>query len=143
MNNFQSDYRHPLWQKKRLEILQLKSFACEVCADENSELNVHHKRYIKGNKPWEYEDNIFMVLCKRCHTYTHAQMNTAKEIVSEVPIGRLFGLNTILYRIYCIEDDELFNQALINIVNYIDDITGVENTQPILKPWAKNEPFVL
>ena len=34
-------------------------------------LNVHHKYYVLGKKPWEYEDNALVTLCESCHQKRH------------------------------------------------------------------------
>lgn len=34
-------------------------------------LNVHHKYYVTGLKPWEYEDDALVTLCKECHQKRH------------------------------------------------------------------------
>lgn len=39
-------------------------------------LNVHHRYYIKGNKPWEYSDDALITLCESCHKLTHARERT-------------------------------------------------------------------
>jgi hypothetical protein len=57
----------PEWQKKRLLILSRDSFTCLLCGDKNTTLHVHHKEYLPGRKPWEYEDDNFQTLCKHCH----------------------------------------------------------------------------
>jgi len=58
---------HPKWQRKRLEIMQRDDFKCQLCKDEETTLNIHHKEYKNGNKPWEYENDNFITLCKDCH----------------------------------------------------------------------------
>ena len=60
-------YKDPRWQKKRLEIMQRDNFTCCMCDDTTSTLNVHHRKYILGRKPWEYEDEDFITLCEECH----------------------------------------------------------------------------
>jgi hypothetical protein len=60
--------KHPKWQRKRLEIMQRDNFKCCLCLDEETTLNVHHKQYMNGKKPWEYEDDNFMTLCEDCHS---------------------------------------------------------------------------
>jgi hypothetical protein len=35
------------------------------------DLNIHHKLYIKGKKPWEYDDDALITYCKECHENTH------------------------------------------------------------------------
>lgn len=34
-------------------------------------LQVHHKYYIKGNDPWEYQDDALITLCPECHKNEH------------------------------------------------------------------------
>jgi len=34
-------------------------------------MQVHHKRYIKGRLPWDYEDYYLVTLCDRCHFLYH------------------------------------------------------------------------
>lgn len=60
--------KSPLWQRKRLEILSRDSFTCQLCQDTETELHVHHKKYTKGHKPWEYPNDNFTTFCIHCHT---------------------------------------------------------------------------
>ena len=57
----------PKWQKKRLLILERDKFTCQICNDTEETLQVHHKTYIAGRLPWEYENSNFTTLCKTCH----------------------------------------------------------------------------
>ena len=59
--------KHPLWQKKRLEIMKRDGFQCKKCGDTESPLHVHHKKYIDGNDPWEYPNKFLITLCEECH----------------------------------------------------------------------------
>lgn len=63
--------RDPRWQKKRLEILQLRGWKCVSCEDSEEELHVHHRYYISGRDPWEYPDWCYEVKCKSCHQHDH------------------------------------------------------------------------
>lgn len=36
-------------------------------------LNVHHKFYQKGKKPWKYDDDALVTLCGACHQKTHEE----------------------------------------------------------------------
>jgi hypothetical protein len=58
--------RDPRWQRKKSEILQRDDFTCQLCADTETELQVHHKKYT-GLKPWEYDDKELITLCITCH----------------------------------------------------------------------------
>lgn len=68
-NDFFDQYKDPQWQKKRLKIMERDEFMCQNCFDNESTLNVHHKYYIAGNKPWEYPDELLITLCKECHEW--------------------------------------------------------------------------
>ena len=36
-------------------------------------LNIHHKYYILGRKPWEYDNDALITLCPHCHQKRHLQ----------------------------------------------------------------------
>jgi len=48
-------------------------------------LNIHHKYYIDGNSPWEYDDNALITLCESCHKKVHqsAQTPVYRKIISK------------------------------------------------------------
>lgn len=60
----------PHWQRKRQDILTRDNYTCCHCGDKETTLHVHHKTYISGRQPWEYDDSNFIVLCKYCHFIT-------------------------------------------------------------------------
>jgi 5-methylcytosine-specific restriction endonuclease McrA len=66
-SDFFAQYKSPLWQRKRLEIMERDNFKCCDCQSDDKTLNVHHKYYIYGKKPWEYADGILITLCEDCH----------------------------------------------------------------------------
>jgi hypothetical protein len=61
--------QNPLWQKKRLEILQRDEFQCIHCGCNDKELHVHHRWYQFGKDIWDYPDSCFETLCFECHEY--------------------------------------------------------------------------
>lgn len=78
--------KDPRWQKKRLEILDAADWKCQsdYCQSEpNTTLHVHHKIYIKGNQPWEYEDWAYKVLCGPCHKLQQAFMDKSSEVLAK------------------------------------------------------------
>lgn len=87
-NNYKELIQSPMWQKKRLEVFNQKGFRCEECGDEESQLAVHHKYYKYNLKPWEYEDDAYMVLCTSCHDDVHK----AKKIVLTVQEAQIISL---------------------------------------------------
>ena len=92
--------RHPLWQKKRLEILSRDEFCCTLCGDHETELHIHHKEYKRGSEPWEYEDSVLQTLCKHCHalvenlkTFSCTPLVVAKNNIDES--GELVAISCI------------------------------------------------
>ena len=51
-------------------------------------LNVHHKYYIKGKAPWEYEDDALITLCEDCHKKAH---------LTHIPVYREIDRKRLLY----------------------------------------------
>jgi hypothetical protein len=71
--NYRDLLRLPQWQKRRLTRLEASGWACEQCRATERELQVHHKRYVRGRAPWEYEDDELEVLCDNCHAAEHGK----------------------------------------------------------------------
>lgn len=136
--------RSPLWQKKRLEIMQRDDFACQHCGSEDNELQVHHLVYHKGAKPWEYDNSELITLCSHCHEVeTEAKSQhyeTFKEICklgrevgfSEQYIGEMF--NTVFRVIESIAtnsmsgiDKDIAYYTLLNTCNNRDASILFEN----------------
>jgi hypothetical protein len=59
--------KDPRWQKKRLQIMDRDKFSCRYCGNSERTLNVHHLLYEKGANPWDYESNLLVTLCEKCH----------------------------------------------------------------------------
>ncbi len=55
-------------------------------------LHIHHKYYIKGQKPWEYKDEVLITLCADCHQKKHSTSsislysNEMQIIKSHLPV---------------------------------------------------------
>lgn len=59
--------KDPRWQKKRLEIMNRDEFMCQSCQATESQLQIHHKIYLKKKMPWEMGDENLVTLCCDCH----------------------------------------------------------------------------
>lgn len=92
--SWSDQYKHPNWQKKRLEVMQAAGFACETCGDKDTTLNVHHKRYVKGRKVWEYAREELQCLCEPCHGEEHSNRELLNRLllVSISPLPAAIGL---------------------------------------------------
>lgn len=82
-NNYSDKLKNPKWQKKRLEILNLHGFKCEKCGCEDKELHVHHRFYLKGREVWQYDNDVFQVLCCDCHEKEHEKGKEVNEVIPE------------------------------------------------------------
>lgn len=80
--NYSEKLKNPKWQKKRLEILNLHGFKCENCGCEDKELHIHHRFYLKGREVWQYDNDVFQVLCSDCHEKEHSK---EKEVIDVIP----------------------------------------------------------
>ena len=76
--------KDPRWQKVRLKKLEAAEWLCEACYDAETTLSVHHKRYVKGRKPWEYESHELVVLCQPCHEMEHEAKDQRSELIAHL-----------------------------------------------------------
>jgi 5-methylcytosine-specific restriction endonuclease McrA len=65
----------PKWKSKAYEIRRRDKFACRGCKRKDKPLHVHHKHYIVGLKPWEYNNRDLYTLCEVCHKIEHHMIN--------------------------------------------------------------------
>ena len=85
--------KDPRWQKKRLEVLNEAGWQCRYCSSGERTLNVHHKRYRAGAKPWEYESDELEVLCEMCHAALTEASRVLKSIVETADAGIIYRLS--------------------------------------------------
>lgn len=93
---WKEQYRHPNWQKKRLEALEAAGFTCQRCGDTETSLHVHHKRYVKGRNVWEYGADELDILCEPCHEQTHADKDLLNELLSKVPASEISSVTAVV-----------------------------------------------
>jgi hypothetical protein len=79
--NYKDQLSHPLWQKKRLEILERDEFKCRYCGDKETQLQVHHFFYKKGLNVWEYDNDNLITVCKHCHTVLTNDQKAKKDLI--------------------------------------------------------------
>lgn len=76
--------KDPRWQKVRLKMLEAAGWSCQACSDATTMLSVHHKRYVKGRAPWEYEAHELVVLCQPCHEMEHEAKNLRADLIARL-----------------------------------------------------------
>jgi len=69
-----AQYRLREWRDLREQIFKLDSYTCQQCFRGRADgviLQVHHKNYFKGRKPWDYPLGMLETICKSCHAAEH------------------------------------------------------------------------
>lgn len=89
---YSEQLRHPLWQRKRLEVLDKAEWSCQACGAKDQTLHVHHKRYVKGRMAWQYESAELAALCETCHQETHHADDVFREVLAYAPIAGPFSV---------------------------------------------------
>lgn len=64
----------PRWKLKAENIRLRDKHKCRLCGVTNTQLDVHHLRYIEGKEAWDYDDGDLVTLCHRCHEKLHASL---------------------------------------------------------------------
>lgn len=70
-------YRTSDWKAFRQQIIALHDHVCVRCGRgpaDGAVLQVHHKHYVAGRKPWEYPYEVCEALCKGCHAEEHGKI---------------------------------------------------------------------
>lgn len=80
-----AQYDDPLWQKKRLKIMEYARFRCQGCGTRKEKLNVHHSYYLPGKKVWQHPDCSLLCLCWLCHQKLHGITDSQIEPPKVVP----------------------------------------------------------
>lgn len=79
MSAYSERLKHPMWQRKRLEILERDEFRCTGCGADDRQLHVHHLFYSKGREPWDYPSLSLTTLCHECHDVAHGEGREGNE----------------------------------------------------------------
>lgn len=90
----------PRWKKLRRRIICRDYFMCTQCGDKESALHVHHKTYLSGLQPWEYDPDLLITLCERCHIKHHRNQPDPHPVkipglsgIGKIPDGAYSGLS--------------------------------------------------
>ncbi len=121
--SYKEKLKDPRWQRKRLYILDRDGFKCRYCGDNKSSLQVHHHFYINGTEPWEYDDEVYVTLCGKCHVHEEEMKKmdlNSMRLLLMTGIGRdkINYLVTELFRYF--KDSQSFEykfQVLSKVLN--------------------------
>ena len=75
------------WIRKSRAIKQRDCFRCTSCRS-TKRLEVHHKIYVSGRRPWEYDDRYLTTLCRSCHEKEHASKDISQFVTRDKKLIR-------------------------------------------------------
>lgn len=88
-------YRTSNWKAFRNSVIELDGGKCSVCGKNSKDtvMQVHHKKYISGLKPWEYATKDCFTLCRGCHASEHGIIKPkfGWEYQGDEDLGDLIG----------------------------------------------------
>ncbi|MEZ7528252.1 HNH endonuclease [Cloacibacterium normanense] len=88
-------YQGEAWKSFRGDIIESDGFICSHCGRNSFDvvLQVHHTKYIKGRKLWEYAGEDCITLCRGCHAMEHGIImpNYGWEYICDEDLGDLIG----------------------------------------------------
>lgn len=85
------------WKTFRLKIIKRDKYQCTNCRTKNCLLHVHHKIYIEGRMPWQYNPEHVVTLCTHCHKQVHE--TTKIPVVTFESIRKVQDVNTVVQKI--------------------------------------------
>lgn len=89
-------YKNEIWKEFRKDIIESDGYKCTICKRTSNEaiLQVHHKKYIKGRKLWEYASKDCITLCRGCHAIEHGLIMPTMgwEFICDEDLGGLNGI---------------------------------------------------
>lgn len=80
------------WKQRRLEIMRRDGFRCRRCGA-SGKLNVHHRWYLHGRKPWSYSDRCLVTLCEQCHHRLHMMRHIVSIVWTVILIAVAYVLS--------------------------------------------------
>jgi len=89
MSNYSELLKDQRWQDKRKEIIKRDNYECQYCGLGLKKLNVHHLIYLKGLKPWEYDNELLITLCDEHHKMIHDMNKIIAIIAKNVIINKI------------------------------------------------------
>jgi hypothetical protein len=88
-------YSHRDWVRFREGGIRLDGGRCVRCGRSRPEvvLQLHHRIYVDGRKPWEYNYSDCETLCKGCHAQEHGILMPTSDwaLLSSDDLGKLGG----------------------------------------------------
>ncbi len=88
--------KHPHWLALRARLFQEQRHLCNDCGEyfgDSKGLELHHCWYECGKDPWDYPDDCFLVLCRKCHVTRQKVQNSAQVVLGQ--LSRLLSVEEL------------------------------------------------
>lgn len=111
----------PRWFRFRDQFLRDKSVEtdyglkpqCENCGHwPDKYVQVHHKRYINGREPWEYDYEDLRILCRECHEYIHTLEKRLRAFAISLTVDECDQMAALLDEMELCKKQDNLAQAL-------------------------------
>ena len=142
-------YADRKWALFREQVIELDGGECVSCGRSRLDgvvLQVHHKRYVWGRKPWEYDPVDCETLCRGCHAREHGEIrpNTGWEYVGEDDLGDLLGncelCDTSIRYVHYVQHEH-WEQMGVG-TNCCDNLTGTQEATEYRKRLGRLRRFI-
>lgn len=138
-------YTRADWIRFREDVIKLDGGKCTQCLRSRADgvvLQVHHKRYVSGRKPWEYGFDECETLCRGCHGAEHGKVMPRRgwECLGYDDLGDLIGkcelCGTDLRYLYLVQHPQW--PAMEVGTDCCDNLTGSVDASEHLDAYKKH-----
>lgn len=84
MSEYGNKLKLQQWRAKRTDIILRNHQQCNDCGEffvGAKGLEAHHCWYEHDKEPWDYPDECFLVLCRKCHGERQKVQNSAQVVL--------------------------------------------------------------
>lgn len=120
--------KDPRWQDFRRAFIQSRkqpegNISCDDCGeDPATALHVHHRRYIHGREPWDYDYGDLRLLCECCHDSIHETEQFARAFIIALPPHLMSEMRQVFEELNECRTDGLMKVALAHAKNAVRNI---------------------
>lgn len=113
--SLREQYKHPLWERKRDEILERDGNTCTVCGSDKHRLEVHHKCYLPDLLIWEYDNELLASVCGKHHEQLTYDMPKVAGLIAFEALKGSFDLKELydFIKLHCKNGTDKDNKARI------------------------------
>ncbi|WP_207882659.1 HNH endonuclease [Pseudomonas sp. 30_B] len=142
-------YADKKWAVFREQVIELDGGECVSCGRSRADgvvLQVHHKLYVRGRKPWEYDPSDCETLCRGCHAREHGEIrpDTGWEYVGEDDLGDLFGscelCDTSIRYVHYVQHEHWEQMGVGS--DCCDNLTGTQEAAEYRRRLGRRRRFV-